>query len=194
MGKPIFDQQALATLTDTMESVTLEALSIATDEQYVVGLTWYQNRQAMLQDWAEQYGRTLDQTAAIMAVLSPQVSYRKNVAATFNVITDRPAMHGLGLGVRRAQNIAAGQPIESNIGGKKVRSFFHNLRHPMDHAHVTIDVWMGRLAGLESQKDLERKGAYEAIAEGVRRAAKRVGIVPCQAQAIAWIVTRGAAF
>lgn len=194
MGKAIYQEADLERLTDTMHKACMEAVQQATDEQYVVGLTWYQNRQAMLQDWAEYYGRTLDQTAAIMAVLSPQLSYRKNVTAAFNVITDRPPMHGLGLGVRRAQNIADGKPIDDNIGGQKVTAFYRNLRHPMCPESVTIDVWMARVAGLERDKDLERKGAYEAIAEGVRRAASDLGLVPNQVQAIAWIVTRGAAF
>ena len=193
MGKAFYSTDDLERLSATMHEACVKAVSQATNEDYVAGLTWYESRADMLIDWAEQYGRTFDQTAAIMALLSPQLRYQKNATAALNMVLGLAPKHGLGLGVRRAYAVLDGADVRSTIGGQKVKAFFHNLRHPMDGDHVTIDVWMAKLGGLESDKALERKGAYQALAEGVKRAANDLGLIACQVQAIAWIVTRGAA-
>ena len=191
MGKAIYDDRALENLSRKTKRNVIKAIDNATPEDYVKGLTWYQARHELLEDLASEYRYPVDQVAAVMAVTSPQLSYAKNRQTTVEILEGKSPQNGIHSGIAKAYDVLASGDTDTYVRGPKVRSFFRNLANPMCPESVTIDIWMSRVAGFTEPKELARKGAYQAIAKGIKRAAKAKGILPNQAQAIAWIAMRG---
>jgi hypothetical protein len=81
------------------------------------------------------------------------------------------------------------------LGGRKVRSFFSNILEPDRSGAVTVDrhavsVVFGFSLSDAQVKILERSGTYLLVASAYRAAARRLGVSPCQCQAVTWTVWR----
>ena len=74
------------------------------------------------------------------------------------------------------------------LSGPKVNAFFHNLIGDLNY--VTIDVWMVRFYGLSEKTAVNTPKKYKAIAERVKRSARRYGLYPAELQAILWSAER----
>lgn len=134
---------------------------------------------------------------AICAVLSPRQSWQTNIDGTRKLV--RAASQGLRVcptiaGVRRnvdkAWNLAHTGDLET-VTGPKVSAFFANLCG--DFERVTIDVWAARACGFTDEKLMNHldRTRYVAIETAYRNAARTLGLLPAQLQAICWIVERG---
>ena len=75
-----------------------------------------------------------------------------------------------------------------------MRSFYANILRPDDPGPVTVDRHavsiLANDRGEERKRTLERMGAYTYCAGMYRDAARTLGIMPHQAQAIAWVTWR----
>jgi hypothetical protein len=167
----------------------------------------------------EQAVRT---AAGVIAAISPRLSWPKNVELTHwlygrvnrakaepsptwlvreeGSVLDR--FPGLKANGHKAIRILMGEDPEDVLGGPKVRVFYFTIMNPADPRAVVvdrhaIDIAVGRvLNDADRGKLLGRKGAYDAVAELYRRAAKsiskRVGTTwtPAEVQAATWTYWR----
>jgi len=175
-------------LKEISESVFRKALwqlTEATEEEFLGGETWYQTAhdraQALLDDPV--------QAAEMIAVLSPQVEWEHNIKDAEQMVLERDATWAYKANVAKAMDILDGKALaQVTKFAPKCSAFAHNIAYPegCPCECVTIDRHICRALDIYD-KTLERKGVYEAVSVGIRRAAKAFGLKPHQAQAIMWL-------
>ena len=169
------------------------------------GRAWYPTAQAAAARLARpDAGISTDRAAAIIAALSPQVRWRKNVESAGILIdataegtpADSLALDGYPANHAKAFNIAMGRSYGEGegdaFGGEspKVRAFHRAICG--DANSVVLDVWAMRCA--TGKDGPPPSGArYRRAAEWYRAAAAKVGEHPRDFQAIVWLATRGQA-
>jgi hypothetical protein len=116
--------------------------------------------------------------AAVIAVLSPMLSWPRNVVEARNVYSGQP-VRALGSSARKARMILAGGDPEQIVSGRKVHAFWRTIADPAEPSAVVIDrhaidIAAGRVLGDKIRgRHLRRAGAYDEVAEKYRRAARR---------------------
>jgi hypothetical protein len=160
------------------------------------GLSWYTEGHYFCKNTGEKYGIPLPIVCAILSALSPASNWERNKLETITLI--RGARHGegsfkfttYGQNVIKATDILEGRrdPYKSFSmkTGAKTYNFFHNLLEPLDSQYVTIDRHAYRIATGEEYISIGI-GKYREIADHYRRSADRIGILPCQLQAVLWV-------
>ena len=182
----------LATLT-TNTVAQLETLTDAlTHDEWAGGEEWYQLANQLCNEWALDHGLRFDYVAGIIAALSPQIQWEVNLADAQSILKDgeRASTAAFGPNVVKALWILDGTDPESELGGRKVRSFYQNIAYPYHSLDVTLDSWMAGMLG-HNPKFLERKGTYDAISDAFRIVAERHCVLPHQLQAALWIGANG---
>lgn len=131
----------------------------------------------------------IEQTASVIAALSPRTSWARNVAGAVALIVSGPqAARATGCMSRnvetarqaRTQGFAA-------LNGPKTARFARNIAG--EREPVTVDVWAMRVIGLDDAL-LSRRGAYDAVEAAYQSAARRRGVDPATMQATTWVVAR----
>lgn len=184
----------LPTPAEAVEAVLSTYLQ-ASVEQEDSGLHWYRYANATACSLAEAHGLTVDQTAGVLAALSPQLSWGKNIAEAVRLITTDKANQTEDP-IRKGRLILQGIPPQGALGGRKVRSFYVNIRHPDRPGPVTVDrhatgIVLGRPVGTgPDYRQIERIGVYALCAAAYRGAARELHVLPHEAQAVAWTVWR----
>jgi len=207
----IFPSDTLGDLASRVADVACDTLHSADVDTIREGVEWYPRAYRFARDLAYSAGISIDQASAIMAVLSPRLRWQHNLDDADRVAhgsSDNVA--ALGPNLVKAWNILEAtdtDTINGIVGGRKVRSFWRNIRYPNNSLDVTLDGWMatgfrGALEATSGLSDLSPtrcakllyvRGSYDAISDGVRVAADRHAISPSALQAILWIVWRGSA-
>ena len=181
----------------------------ATEQDVADGREWYGRASRLA---AELDPTNVERGAAVIAVLSPLISWKVNVrnarlayaragdGATADEIT--AALPMLKRNARKAAAILAGADPDLIVSGPKVRAFWHTIAHPDDARGVVVDrhafdIAMGRVFTDATRTPLlAKRGAYAATADAYVRAAKIVtretGIptTPAAVQATTWLVWR----
>lgn len=183
-----YSAEQLDTLKALMRDKCVDSFHNADESTYFHGISWYENANAMLQEWAEETSYSLEIVAGVFAVMSANKSYRQNVISAWNLLNGLSPQFGTTEEHDKCHAIMAGDL--SQVKGPKVSQFYLNLLHPMLADAVTIDTIMCGFVGMRSS-ELDRKGVREALKNGVREAASIVRLRPNQIQAIAWIYFRG---
>lgn len=187
----------------------LDVYASATSEQRSEGLAWYSAAHTFALGLAERYGLSLVQAAGIIAVLSPQVSWDRNMVAADEICRTGDAVAVLGASKAKALRILAGEDPAEVMGcpackrgarkhvcsGKKVRSFFACIVDPDNPFSVCVDrhafdIANGRVGGAALRKVLDRVGMYEQVADTYRHAARAADVSPASMQAITWVAWR----
>ncbi len=189
---------------DMFEAI-LEVFSSASEDDVAAGLSWYAHtarqavedvRSAFLAARAQTL--TLAQGCGILAALSPATGWGDNCAGaiefafTGNMLAQTPLFNA------RAAAIAAGAAPLEVLGGRKVRSFYRNILDPSNPGPVTVDRHAASLVfGLRlSEKALKpltgNIGGYAYCAGAYRAAARYLGLIPNQVQAVTWLAWRNA--
>ena len=161
-----------------------------TPDDYQLGLAWYPNAHRIVCEWADHYERSIANVASIVAALSPQCSWERNLIAADDVLAGNPVSIGgvLGANIAKAERIYHDRASDITTyfpHGPKVASFAANLAG--DWHFVTVDghALQAALADVTSTRTL-RWSAYAAIAGAYQSAAWSVGIQPAHFQAILW--------
>lgn len=169
---------------------------LATVAEQLEGMTWYPRAHDAAKLLAAKYGYTLTQAAAIIAVLSPQMPWKKNVEAAETVL--RMAQAGASPddysvptytnNKRKAHAIALSHDT-SLVSGEKVTSFWRNICDP-EGDDVTVDrhaikVWAGFADGGSVRFP---KSIYAKVAADYRQAAAELSLTPAALQAVTWVV------
>ena len=173
----------------SLETITrriLRTFDRATASDVEQGARWYDEAGDLAIDLAAQHGRTVEQTSAVIAALSPRTTWSRNVAGAVLLIAEDEVLPGLiGRNVETARTA-----LDSGfaaLNGPKTSRFARNIAG--DRESVTVDVWAARVADLDEDL-LGRKGAYDAVEHAYRLAARRRGVDPATMQATTWIVAR----
>lgn len=162
------------------------------------GAGWYAHAHELAGQIAGQsYGVTARQAAGVIAALSPQNGWEKNVAGARHacIVGSAKGLH-VGCQTRKADAILSGADPLEVLNGRKERAFFCNVADPDDVAHVTIDrhahdIACGKRFGDADTRGLSSAGRYANLEHAYRRAAKIAGVTPNQLQAITWQVWTG---
>lgn len=183
--------------TPRTRNVTAAYRAASADDR-VAGRGWYAT--------ARQVAESLDpadpsRAAAVIAVLSPRLSWRKNVEAAADAYAGRP-LRVLSANADKARRIIAGEDPEDVVSGPKTRAFWRTIADPTDPRAVVVDrhavdVACGRVLGDAARgKLLGRAGGYDAVCDVYRRAARALSrefgtdLSPAQVQATAWLYWR----
>jgi hypothetical protein len=172
---------------ETIVRRILATFDQATPSDIEAGATWYDEAHDIAADLAGRHGLSLEQSASVIAALSPRTTWARNIAGAVLFIESIEILPGLiGTNVARARTALVDG--YNGLGqGPKVASFARNIAG--DHESVTVDVWACRVADLDETL-LSRKGAYQMVADAYRAAARRRGVNPATMQATTWVVAR----
>lgn len=195
----------------TRRIVSLFKSANADDLAY--GLGWYQTAHEFCLSASERHGVTVETAAAIVAVLSPRTEWQMNLRQAdailgggtaptfFRTLAKCAALlaaDGLAdpldvtysgtFAIGGVERVTVNQPA---LGGTKVRSFYDNILRPSTSEAVTVDrhawdVVDGAVGTDDSRRGLERVGTYSAITARYVAAARILGLMPHQVQAVTW--------
>ena len=170
----------------------LQRFNQASADELNAGLAWYQDAHDWCKDIATQHELSLETVVGIVAALSPACAWEKNLADALAIIQhgELAIVSTYGLNKDKALVILDGSEPLDVLGGHKVRSFYHNILCPNDTAHVTIDRHAIRVVAETTKLNVVPDKDYYLIADMYKDAARELELVPCQLQAIAWLVQR----
>ena len=176
----------------------------ANDTQRAEGLVWYQNAQKAAHDIAVKYDVPVYLVVAVIAALSPNNKWARNLVNADALIGAFIRGDGL-LSVkvstyhamkRKAWDILVARPdydgAKAMLKGQKITSFFMDI---MGEFNVTIDgharnIAYGERVSLTDDRSNIGVREYRALQAAYEEAARRVGLMPYQLQAVTWRVWR----
>ena len=172
--------------------------------QHAEGLLWYSDAQKAAHDIAVKYDIAVYIVAAVIAALSPNNKWSRNLTNADALIGAFVNGDGL-LSVKvstyhkmkqKAWDILVARPdydgAKAMLKGQKITSFFMDI---MGEFNVTIDgharnIAYGERVGLTDDRTNIGKKEYRALQAAYEAAAERLGLMPYQLQAITWRVWR----
>tara|TARA_R100000329_G_scaffold66429_1_gene58543 strand:- start:61 stop:678 length:618 start_codon:yes stop_codon:yes gene_type:complete len=176
----------------------------ADETQHAEGLLWYDDAQKAAYLIALKYDVAVYIVAAVIAALSPNNKWSRNVTNAETLIGAFIRGDGL-LSVKvstynkmkqKAWDILVARPdydgAKRMLKGQKITSFFMDI---MGEFNVTIDgharnIAYGERVGLNDDRSNIGKKEYRALQAAYEAAAERLGLMPYQLQAITWRVWR----
>ena len=176
----------------------------ADEIQHAEGLLWYSDAQKAAHNIAVKYDIAVYIAVAVIAALSPNNKWSRNIVNADALIGAFIRGDGL-LSVKvstynkmkqKAWDILAARPdydgAKAMLKGQKITSFFMDI---MGEFNVTIDgharnIAYGERVGLTDDRTNIGVREYRALQAAYEEAARRVGLMPYQLQAITWRVWR----
>jgi hypothetical protein len=168
------------------------------------GLLWYDDAQKAAHDIALKYDIAVYLVVAVIAALSPNNKWSRNVINADALIG--AFLRGDGIDAvkvstyhamkKKAWDILAARPdyetAKTMLKGQKITSFFCDI---MGEFNVTIDGHARNIAydekvGLTDDRSNIGKLEYRALQAAYEEAARRLRLMPYQLQAITWRVWR----
>lgn len=182
MKKKVIDYRRVKRI----ESLYTNAFARATQSDIIEGAAWYDTANKELSLLALKYDLPLDTVVAACAALSPRLRWSLNVLYTDWVIRGNYVPHIQSMVNKARAIIATNNP--SLVTARKTSSFAANILGDTDK--VTIDVWMYRLAGIDTTKKVPAI-VYDECELAVKRLSRSIGYLnPAQLQAILWLIAR----
>lgn len=188
MGRRKYTDEDLEAFVVQVAQRVEDAANRASPSVRSAGMGWYSVAHEEAKLLANESDLDVERTSAIIAALSPLTRWAGNLEDAWNVINGDNARHALPSNAEKARRIALGGEPDVILGGNKVRSFWRNIAYPLGAFAVTFDSWMARGSGIDEADVFNVYGVYDACVLGVKMAAENLGILPNQAQAIAWLV------
>ena len=172
--------------------------------QVTEGLLWYSDAQKQAHNIAAKYGIAVYIVVAVIAALSPNNKWTRNVVNADALIA--AFLRGDGIDAvkvstyhamkKKAWDILAARPdydgAKRMLKGQKITSFFMDI---MGEFNVTIDGHARNIAydekvGLTDDRTNIGVREYRALQAAYEEAARRLKLMPYQLQAITWRVWR----
>ena len=176
----------------------------ADETQHAEGLLWYSDAQKAAHDIAVKHDIAVFIVVAVISALSPNNKWTRNIVNADALIG--AFMRGDGIDAvkvstyhkmkQKAWDILAARPdydgAKTMLKGQKITSFFMDI---MGEFNVTIDgharnIAYGERVGLTDDRTNIGVREYRALQAAYEEAARRVGLMPYQLQAITWRVWR----
>jgi hypothetical protein len=143
---------------------------------------------------AQRFNLTVNQAAAIIAVLSPRNKWARNVRDAIGLCKygTEYKTSTFGRNTGKALNIIEGKPVCDYVKGNKVEAFHKLIVNPLDSNTVCVDTWAIALAlnikpsevGTLTDKN------YSDLSLCYVNVAREVNITPWQMQAVTWLWIR----
>lgn len=167
---------------------------------YQQGIDWYTSAYDQAAVLAQHYGTySTEQVAGIIAALSPQVSWNRNIELTETAIVSHlsglPITGQTGDNCRKAQAILDGEEPLEVLGGMKVRAFYLCILAKGQTNVVCVDrhaVAAWYLPGQPVWGSLTPK-RYHAVSSDYVTAARALGLPAAVCQAVVWCAWRRSA-
>jgi hypothetical protein len=207
------DNQTEALMTFDKEQAFIQAGNVvrffeaAQPDEIQGGLVWYSDVRTQALEWASEYAVSIKQVAAVIAVLSPNTPWTKNLEYALNAVAYfRYVDNHMGLfengvrtfygNIKKAYKILVGEDF-GQVRGRKVQSFWDNIWR-VDSLAVTHDVHSRRVvfndtllpANSISKKDYNTATMAYRLAHTVIQEDTPEVEHPYQLQAITWGVAR----
>jgi len=157
-----------------------------------MGSEWYPTAHQIVCEWADTYGRSIANVACVIAAISPQCDWPRNLIIADETLQGHnvPSIGGaLPTNLRKAQ-IVRDERLSTLLdifpGGPKVNSFAANLAG--DYSVVTVDahVLQAALNDVTSTRAL-KWAAYAVVSSAYTQAAKQLKLEPAELQATIWV-------
>lgn len=193
-------------MTTLTHSHILAIFFMACDRETANGMSWYPSAHSACRAMAGRYDLPTDTVAAVVAALSPNNRWERNLRDAEALIKafclgDEDDMKATkvstyGLNKRKAIRILRGEPPLSVLGGLKVRNFFGAIM--LQPGACCVDghafaIWKGEYIPTARTPTISAK-LYAAIAADYQRAADIITTITgtahtaSQVQAVAWVV------
>jgi hypothetical protein len=177
---------------DNMTRNIVKVYASCSPTEIAHGAEWYPAATARCIALAEYHGLSVYTAASVVAALSPQCPWRRNLEAACDLVNGRPIASGAGnplsANVAKARSILrdrATSPIAYFVDAPKVESFARNLVG--DLSAVTVDTHAMQIALADSRVAIGlKRRAYDIIAAAYRQAAMTQGVEPATLQAVTW--------
>ena len=195
-----------ATLVDH-ERMIYNIISVYRDAdktQHAEGLLWYSDAQRAAHNIAVEYDVPVYLVVAVIAALSPNNKWSRNVTnadALIGAFVNGDGLLSVKVSTyhamkRKAWDILVARPdydgAKRMLKGQKITSFFMDI---MGEFNVTIDgharnIAYGERVGWTDDRTNIGVREYRALQAAYEEAARRGGLMPYQLQAITWRVWR----
>lgn len=155
------------------------------------GAMWYPNAHKIVCEWANTFSLPIATVAAVVAAISPQVEWSRNLIIADDILSERPPSIGgaLHLNLRKAERIRRERITDTRVcfaSGPKVHNFSLNLAG--NFSVVTVDAHAAQAALDDPTFSAGLKPTtYTLIAECYQTAARTLGCEPATLQAILWL-------
>jgi len=176
----------------------------ADETQHAEGLLWYSDAQKAAHDIAIKYDVPVYLVVAVIAALSPNNKWTRNLVnadALIGAFVNGDGIDSVKVSTynkmkQKAWDILWALPdydgAKAMLKGQKITSFFMDI---MGEFNVTIDgharnIAYGERVGLTDDRTNIGVREYRALQAAYEEAARRVGLMPYQLQAITWRVWR----
>lgn len=172
-----------------------------------VSTRWYYEVHDHCKMLSDKHGVPLIKVAAMMSVLSPNVSFVQNVKSLENFLetggdctVSTYSKQKVKADVIYALDNPSEDDVKQVIGkGLKTLAFFENIYRPQTSQAVTVDLWQVRWAKKERIIPMSAGvqptiTQYRKIAKRIQYRAKKLGMMPHEYQAMTWVEIRGKAF
>jgi len=161
-----------------------------TPQDDALGRAWYPNAHRIVTDWSDSYQLPIATVASVIAAISPQCVWERNLILADDVLAERaPSVYGaLPANLAKAQRIRANRATDITAyfkSGPKVSSFACNLAGDWDIVTVDTHAAQAALNDVESTVSL-KPTVYADFAEAYRHAAWGLDILPAHFQATIW--------
>lgn len=173
-----------------IEANLVALYSVASAADIADGLAWYPRAHTIVREWAEHFDLPIACVASIVAAISPQCEWPRNLIIAEDVLRNQPQSVGgaLHVNVRKARRIFADRATDITAYfpcGPKVASFAVNLAGDYSHATIDTHAMQAALNDVLSRHALKPK-PYTVFAECYACAARSVGLEPAHFQAVLW--------
>jgi hypothetical protein len=185
-------------ICDMVKNVDYVFCSAKNDRStYDFGFSWYDRAHNYAYGLSQVYGVPYGYVSAVIAVLSPNISWDRNMLDTTKILRwyhdneDDQKYSAYGANVNKAMGIMIDRSL-SYVRGNKVKNFFKCIYNPHDNHSVVVDRHAvrvavgGKLNGKDTSKFVVGRNRYDRIACAYRIVAKRHNLLPLQTQAITW--------
>lgn len=173
------------------------------------GMSWYSDANRICNDLARVYSVNPKTAAGVIAALSPNVRWERNVADAENIIAAFAACNenwretkvsAYPLNRDKSAKILLGDSdldyIPTILGGNKTKAFYGCISDPSNSDEVCVDgharcIFYGHREALKSKSMGDREyhhiaDAYRECAEIIRKT-EEIDITPMQVQAVTWV-------
>ena len=197
-------KQATPISHDAMIANIVAMYNNAAADQIAIGMAWYPDAQKQAHGIAIKHDMPVYIVVAVIAALSPNNKWTRNVQnadALIGAFIRGDAMETVKVSTyhkmkakawRILQKIPDYDDAKRMLNGQKITSFFMDI---MGEFNVTIDGHARNIAynervGLTDDRTNIGVREYRALQDAYKDAAKQIGIMPYQLQAITWTVWR----
>jgi hypothetical protein len=173
----------------------LTVFNHASEDELKFGMAWYPYASYVAQQYANKYGVTKEVAAGVIAALSPNNRWERNLVDAENLIKGfkrgdtSVKVCTFGPNKEKAIQILSGGHIPEILKGPKTNAFFKCIMNPYGD-NICIDFHAANIfEGEIGSRSLSEK-EYQFIAGEYVKAAKEVNLSPPTLQAITWVTWR----